>query len=170
MKVLPYVQAICSEVLRFASITPFAPAHMLTADDVYKGYHIPAGTTILANSWAMATDAERYADPLEFKPERWLSTSDIEKARGLQASDFAFGFGRRICPGQTWAENLLFIVVASVLTTFNIEKAIGEDGKPIPPNEEYRPGFVRTLGPTKYKIIPRSQKMVSLIQNAAEGN
>lgn len=37
----------------------------------------------------------------------------------------------------------IFIAVASTLASFNIECAIGKDGKPIAPNEEYSPGFVR---------------------------
>jgi len=170
MEHLPYVRAICEEVLRYASITPFAPAHLSTADDEYKGYHIPAGTTVLANTWAMAYDAERYEEPFEFKPERWLSQKDIEKARGLHARDFVFGYGRRVCPGQAWAEHLLFLAIASMLAAFNIEQAIEEAGEPVAPNDEFYPSFVRSLGPSKCKITPRSHKMISVIRSAAEGN
>lgn len=48
-----------------------------------------------AASRAMAYDADRYEKPSEFRPERWLSEKDMEKARGLRAKDLAFGFGRR---------------------------------------------------------------------------
>ena len=37
----------------------------------------------------------------------------------------------------------LFIVTASILATFNIERALSDDGKPIAPNEEYSLGFIR---------------------------
>ncbi|KLO06235.1 cytochrome P450 [Schizopora paradoxa] len=145
-----------------------APAHLSTEDDVYKGYHIPAGTMVLANTWAMSFDSDRYEDPSAFRPERWLSEKEMEKARGLRAKDYAFGYGRRVCPGQPWAEQLIFIAVASILAAFNIEAAVGEDGKLIPPNEDYLPSFVRSLGASKCNITPRSQKMVSLIEGAAE--
>ncbi|KLO13427.1 cytochrome P450 [Schizopora paradoxa] len=165
---LPFVNAICEEALRYAGITPFTPAHLSTEDDVYKGYHIPAGTMVLANTWAVAFDADRYVDPFAFRPDRWLSEKEMQKAQGVRARDYAFGYGRRICPGQPWAEQLIFIAIASILAAFNIEAAVDENGKPIPPNEDYHPSFVRSLGPSKCKITPRSQKMVSLIEGAAE--
>jgi cytochrome P450 len=34
----------------------------------------------------------------------------------------AFGFGRRICPGRFFADTTLFIVIASLLSVFKIEK------------------------------------------------
>jgi len=169
---LPYVQALCAEVLRFATITPFGLPHYTTADDEYKGYHIPAGTTVFANIWEMTKSRQLNQDPTMFKPERWLSHRGNKETdlNGRHPRNFVFGFGRRICPGQRWAEQLLFIVAASILAAFDIEKAIGEDGKPIAPNEEYFQSFVRTLGPSKCRITPGSQEMASLIRISAEGN
>ena len=37
----------------------------------------------------------------------------------------------RICPGQHFAESMLFILCASVLSAFDIGPPIGEDGTPI---------------------------------------
>ncbi|KLO09888.1 cytochrome P450 [Schizopora paradoxa] len=165
MQDLPYVRGICTEVLRFAVVVPLIPAHMTTEDDVFQGYQIPAGTLVFANSWkiaAMAFNPEYFPEPHKFKPERWLQKS----VQGPRPNDFVFGFGRRVCPGQDWAEKLLFIVVSSILATFSIERAIGDDGKQISPNEEYALGFLRQLGPSKCKIIPRSPKAVSLIENS----
>ena len=44
---------------------------------------------------AVAFDADRYEDPFAFRPDRWLSGNEMEKARGVRARDFAFGYGRR---------------------------------------------------------------------------
>jgi len=64
---------------------------------------------------------------------------------------------------------LIFIAAASMLAAFNIEKAIDEHGKPIEPNDQYYPSFIRTLGPSKCKFATRSKKMASLIESSVEG-
>ena len=50
---LPYIAAIVKEVLRWHAITPIAFPHCAVNDDVYNGYEIPAGTTIVANTWCV---------------------------------------------------------------------------------------------------------------------
>jgi len=143
--------------------------HCTTADDVFRGYHTPAGTAVLVNSWAMSFNPEHFPDPKAFKPEQWLPITEGKAARGPHSRDFALGFGRWVCPGQNWADNLIFIAAASMLAAFNIEKAIDEHGKPIAPNDPYYPSFIGTLGPSKCKFTPRSQRMVSLIESSVEG-
>lgn len=48
---LPYLSAIVNECLRWEIVVPFAIPHRTTKDDEYRGYHIPAGTIVLPNSW-----------------------------------------------------------------------------------------------------------------------
>ncbi|KLO10806.1 cytochrome P450 [Schizopora paradoxa] len=169
---LPYTRAICEEILRIAVITPLAMPHSSTSDDVYKGYRIPVGTTVLANVWQMSRDEHLFEDPSSFKPERWLPDSKYSnkksQLRAPRPRDFAFGFGRRICPGQKWAEQLLFIAVASMLAALNIEKAVDENGREIEPNNEYLQSFVRTLGSSKCKITPRSRIIADIISASVE--
>jgi len=163
---LSYVRAICTEVLRWEVITPLVLPHFSTVDDEYNGHHIPKGTMILPNVWAISRDPARYPDPLAFKPERWLPGETSEGVPSVRPQEYAFGFGRRVCPGQNWAEHIIFIAVASILATFNIEKAIGPNGIPIPPNDYFEPTPIRTLGASKCKITPRSEKAVQLIRQA----
>lgn len=40
---LPYITAICREVMRWKVITPLAITHASNEDDVYEGYFIPKG-------------------------------------------------------------------------------------------------------------------------------
>ncbi|KAI0318125.1 cytochrome P450, partial [Amylostereum chailletii] len=97
---LPYITAIAKESLRWESVTPLGLPHALKEDDIYAGYFIPAGTTVLANQWAMSHNESVYPDPMSFKPERFLHG---EKVR--EPNTIAFGWGRRICPGRFLAEN-----------------------------------------------------------------
>ncbi|KLO15260.1 CyP450 monooxygenase [Schizopora paradoxa] len=161
---LPYVRAVCTEVLRWEIITPLAPPHSTTTDDEFRGYSIPSGTMVLINSWAMTRDENMYPEPTKFKPERWLPGGIKGVMNPARPEDIAFGYGRRVCPGQSWAEHILFIAASSILASFNIEKATGPDGIPIPPNDDYAPDFIRSVGPSKCKITPRSEKIASLIR------
>lgn len=89
-----------------------AVPHRVTADDQYRGYDIPAGSTVIANTWyastarfspicfdrcvhrAMSRDTRFYPDPEEFRPERFM-VPDEKKDELLMPSSFVFGFGRR---------------------------------------------------------------------------
>jgi len=69
---------------------------------------------------------------------------------------FAFGYGRRVCPGQIFADETLFSVVTAVLTTFNITKAQDPSGLPIEPDTSYTGGTISHPPPFECHITPRS--------------
>lgn len=48
---LPYMNAICDEILRWRSIVPLGVPHAVMQDDIYGGYFIPKGSTIIGSSW-----------------------------------------------------------------------------------------------------------------------
>ena len=48
---LPYLTAILKETFRWNPVTPICIPHCTTAEDVYKGYRIPKGATIVPNAW-----------------------------------------------------------------------------------------------------------------------
>ncbi|KAF9815520.1 hypothetical protein IEO21_04520 [Rhodonia placenta] len=52
---LPYIHALCLEVLRWQSAVPLGLPRRLNRDDVYAGYFIPKGTVIIPNIWSLAT-------------------------------------------------------------------------------------------------------------------
>ncbi|KAJ2934714.1 hypothetical protein H1R20_g2365, partial [Candolleomyces eurysporus] len=122
---LPYITAIMKEALRWREVTPFGVPHALSTDDVYKGYHIPAGTIVIANQWAMLHDENVYTDPFEFNPDRFINpeTGKIDYSRARDPGHACFGFGRRICPGRFMALESLWLSIASLIATFDIEKA-----------------------------------------------
>ncbi|EED79025.1 predicted protein [Postia placenta Mad-698-R] len=117
-------------------IPGLAIPHSVMKDDVYMGYYIPAGATVIANSWAVLHDPYLYPDPFEVKPER-----DFQSGEGINPDPraFAFGYGRRVCPGQPLAEDSLYIVAATVLATMNV----GPDGLVLEPVVEYTGDLIR---------------------------
>ncbi|KAF8890284.1 cytochrome P450 [Gymnopilus junonius] len=131
---LPYVEAIYREVLRFAAPSTLGAPHALSEDDIYKGYFIRKGTMVLGNIWAMTRDEEIYKEPNKFNPERF-----IDENGGINGNKriLAYGFGHRVCVGKYVASASMWIIIASVLACFNLEKSKDEFGNEIPINDDY---------------------------------
>ncbi|KAJ7064904.1 cytochrome P450 [Mycena amicta] len=167
---LPYVTAIIREVGRWNPVVPLAFPHSLSSDDIYNGYHLPAGSVVLPNSWAILHDPAVYPEPETFKPSRFLTQDG--KLNPLVKDSEVWGYGRRACPGRKVAESELFLAFASVLTSFNIAPATSESGQILIPNGEYGSGmlrrkkltFARYPKPFKCSIRPRSKEVVQLLQ------
>lgn len=157
---LPYVHAVIQEVLRWIPVFPLAVPHRATNADQYKGYHIPAGATILGNSWAILHNEEQYPDPEAFKPERYIDHPEVPDPIEIGA----FGYGRRSCAGKDMALDTVWIAIASVLSVYDISKAVDDHGNPITPAVELAPGTISHPAPFKCVIKPRSQAALALIQ------
>jgi len=65
-----------------------------------------------------------YPDPDAFKPERFINADGTLRDDPVLTS--AFGFGKRVCPGRHFVDASFFIVVASLLSVFNIETGKGK--------------------------------------------
>ncbi|KAI9451431.1 cytochrome P450 [Lactarius psammicola] len=159
---LPYVDAVCKELLRWRLVLPLGVAHATTEDDVYKGYFIPKGTTVLPNTWAILHDAEAYPEPEEFRPERFLTEEGKVKDDPLLV--YAFGYGRRMCPGRHLVDSTLWILVVSVLATFNVRKKIDLNGDEIPVEGVYKDALISHPAPFDYAITPRHPGAARLVQ------
>ncbi|KIJ06205.1 hypothetical protein PAXINDRAFT_20589 [Paxillus involutus ATCC 200175] len=101
---LPYINAIVKEVLRWNPVAPLGLPHMVTKDDIYNGYFIPAGTTIIGNTWTILHDERNYSRPMDFVPERFLNSDNTENEEILDPATAAFGYGCRICPSRFMAD------------------------------------------------------------------
>ncbi|KAH7883314.1 cytochrome P450 [Phlebopus sp. FC_14] len=135
---LPYVEAVLKEILRFYPVAPLGIPHATTTDDVFDGYFIPKGSTIVANIWAMTRDEDTYPDPHSFKPERFLIDGKVTDY--TCTSSIAFGFGRRICPGRYNADATVWAAMTSILATLTISKARDDKGDEIEVNPQFTTG------------------------------
>ncbi|KAK7462214.1 hypothetical protein VKT23_007819 [Stygiomarasmius scandens] len=139
---IPYVDALMKEALRWRPITPLAAPHALMVDDEYRGYHIPAGSIVVGNAWAMLYDEVLYGpDTHLYNPERFL-TKEGTLNPDVKHPEMLFGFGRRQCPGMDMAESSIWITMTSLLACFDIVKSVDDNGFVIEPPEEYVSGIV----------------------------
>ncbi|KAG8905316.1 hypothetical protein FRB99_000242 [Tulasnella sp. 403] len=147
---LPYITAIVLETLRWNPPTATGIPHKLTEDDIFNGYHIPAGTSVLANMWAMSRDPTLFTSPSTFDPSRYLASPPP-----LDPRDFVLGFGRRVCPGGPLAYQGLWISAAMLLASFTFEKKRDSKGVVIEPVCEFALGFNSEPAPYVCDIKPR---------------
>ncbi|EIW84708.1 cytochrome P450 [Coniophora puteana RWD-64-598 SS2] len=150
---LPYVDAIIRETLRWYPVAPLGIPHTATEDDIYRDDFIPKGTIIIINVWALAHDEARFPRANEFIPERFLTE---EGALTDERVDFAFGFGRRVCPGNHFADASLWASVTSMLATFRFEKARDGQGREIEFEPKWASGTTSYPRPFPCRIVPRN--------------
>jgi len=88
----------------------------------------------------MTRNEEVYPEPEVFNPDRFLHPSSQSAHEHLEA---VWGFGRRVCPGRTFAEGSLWLCMANFIATMNIEKAVDGDGNPVTPAATFETGAIR---------------------------
>ena len=127
LKNLVYLQAILKETMRLYPAGPLSIPHEAMEDCTVSGYHIPAGTRLLVNLSKLQRDPKVWAEPNEFRPERFL-TGDHKNVdvRGQNFELMPFGSGRRMCPGVSFALQILQLTLATLLHGFEIATPLDE--------------------------------------------
>ncbi|KAG8877873.1 hypothetical protein FRB97_002944 [Tulasnella sp. 331] len=128
----PYLNAVLKETFRWQPVVPLGLPHRLMQDDVYNGYLIRKGTTVLVNAWGILHDERHFPDPFTFNPDRFLLKDEVDKSlvskeereTSIDPWDVAFGYGRRICPGIAVAQSAEWIMMATILACFDIRQKI----------------------------------------------
>ncbi|XVE69972.1 hypothetical protein DITRI_Ditri10aG0034000 [Diplodiscus trichospermus] len=126
IKKLVYLQAIIKETLRLYPAGPLLLPHVAMEDCVVSGYHIPAGTRLFINAHKLHRDPRVWSDPCEFQPERFLTTHKDIDVKGQNFELIPFGSGRRMCPGVSFALQVLELTVASLLQGFEFGTPLDE--------------------------------------------
>ncbi|KAJ3552786.1 hypothetical protein NM688_g3970 [Phlebia brevispora] len=194
---LPYVAAIVRELLRMWPVAPLGLPKATSEDDWYNGYFIPKKlvriqarlslqtygkyTSSISRlehlqtrySRAMGRNPEDFPDPNTFRPERYLDDengTNISRRTKLQRP-FAFGFGRRLCPGRNVAMRTLFIDIACMLWALEFHPIKDEHGKPVLPSQTecVDDGLTTTPAPFRCSIQPRSRDVKEVLESARRG-
>lgn len=88
-----------------------------------SGYDIPKDTFALGGLHALHNDKELWKDPENFRPERFLDSEGKFSIR--KDLSLPFGAGRRLCVGETFSRNTMFLCISALLQNFNL-KPTGE--------------------------------------------
>uniref|UniRef100_A0A2C9GVA5 Cytochrome P450 n=1 Tax=Anopheles dirus TaxID=7168 RepID=A0A2C9GVA5_9DIPT len=113
---LPYCEAVLREALRIDTLVPSGIPHVATVDTQLAGFQIPKGT-LLINGLDYANHQEDvFPAPHTFRPERFLS-AEGKLSPELDRS-IPFGAGKRVCAGETFARNALFLTVTTLVQQF----------------------------------------------------
>ncbi|OVA10800.1 Cytochrome P450 [Macleaya cordata] len=123
IKNLTYLQAIVKETLRLYPVLSLSAPRLAMEDCTIAGFYVPKGTELMVNLWKLHRDPSIWSEPLEFKPERFLTSSsthgDVD-VRGQHFELLPFGSGRRICPGISFALQVLHLTLAQLLHGFHL--------------------------------------------------
>ena len=153
---LIYLERFVNEVMRMLPLNPLVIPHRSLEDDVYNGMFIPKGSVIFANTKAMTSNPSVYTNPDEFDPDRY--------ERGEPYPQGNFGFGRRKCPGNFLALASVYIFLATLMATFDLEKVIGPDGQPLEPQAGVSIGLG---GYVKFKRSPEQKDYANFLPKAS---
>ncbi|KAF7804118.1 3,9-dihydroxypterocarpan 6A-monooxygenase-like [Senna tora] len=116
---LPYLQAIVKETLRIHPTAPLV-GRLSNENCNVGGYEIPAKTLLFVNLWSIGRDPNYWEDPLEFRPERFMSEEGSRvDLRGQHFELISFGSGRRMCPGASLALLVVQTNLAAMIQCFD---------------------------------------------------
>ncbi|KAF8399191.1 hypothetical protein HHK36_015056 [Tetracentron sinense] len=125
IKNLVYLQAIVKETLRLYPAAPLAGPRVAREDCTVAGYYVQKGTHLIVNLSKIQRDPRVWTDPSEFQPERFLTSHVEMDVRGQHFEFIPFGSGRRMCPGVSFALQVVHLALASLLHGFDVETLLG---------------------------------------------
>ncbi|CAI0387664.1 unnamed protein product [Linum tenue] len=120
---LPFINAIMKETMRKHPVAVLLAPHLALEDCTVSGYHVAKGTRVFINTWSMGRDPTVWAEPDEFRPERFLAAGR-NKGIGVKGQSFEllpFGSGRRMCPGYSLGLKMIESSLANLLHGFKWE-------------------------------------------------
>ncbi|KIJ49922.1 hypothetical protein M422DRAFT_246291 [Sphaerobolus stellatus SS14] len=159
---LPYIDAIVKETYRWFPVLPTGIPHATVEEDMYNNYRIPAGSTVIVNTWDIFHDPELYPDPSVFLPERFIADGSGK----TQPDPTLLGsFG--ICPGKNLGDGTVWLAIASLLSVFEITNALDDSGNNINVVYALEPGGVPLCQPQPFpcRFIPRSEETMKFIRS-----
>ncbi|XP_042490306.1 cytochrome P450 CYP82D47-like [Macadamia integrifolia] len=122
---LKYLQAIVKETFRLYPAAPLSGPREAMEECIVAGYHVPVGTRMITNIWKIHRDPRVWSQPHEFQPERFLTSHVDIEALGQHFEFIPFGSGRRMCPGVSFALQVLHLTIAHLLHGFEFENPTG---------------------------------------------
>jgi cytochrome P450 len=119
---MPYLHAVCSEVLRIYSPVPLT-LRDTAVDTTILGQFIPRGTKVILCPWAVNHSKELWGeDASEFNPDRWMAPGQANSGGAVSNYAFlTFLHGPRSCIGLKFAVAELAALLAAFVGKFEFE-------------------------------------------------
>ncbi|MBW4477617.1 MAG: cytochrome P450 [Tolypothrix brevis GSE-NOS-MK-07-07A] len=112
---LPYLNAVCNEVLRIYPTQLFTFPRIVESPVEIMGYRLNPETILIANIYSTHQREDLYPQPKQFKPERFLE-------RQFSTYEFLpFGGGSRVCIAGTFALFEMKLVLATILSHYQLK-------------------------------------------------
>ncbi|BAZ20921.1 cytochrome P450 [Kalymmatonema gypsitolerans NIES-4073] len=112
---LPYLSAVCNEALRIYPTQLFAFPRLVESTVEVMGYELSPGTVLIGNIYSTHQREDLYPQPKEFNPKRFL------EKQFSPYEFFPFGGGSRVCIGGTFALFKMKLVLATILSRYQLE-------------------------------------------------
>lgn len=106
--------------------------------------------TIVVTALEAASHDDSWDAPERFAPERFLG--DDGKLCLAKDHSLPFGAGKRLCAGETFARNMLFLLTAGLFQNFSVAVP---DGGAIPNIDQNATGIIKTTPDFWVKFVPR---------------
>lgn len=121
---LPYLSAVCQETLRIYPVVVITFPRVVKSPFQLMGYELEPETLLLSCIYLTHQRPELYPEPKQFNPERFLN-------RQFSPYEYLpFGGGSRRCLGLALAQAEMKLVLATVLSQWQLALA---DSRPVKP-------------------------------------
>ncbi|MGB3404054.1 MAG: cytochrome P450 [Microcoleaceae cyanobacterium] len=121
---LPYLTAVCQETLRIHPIALISQPRVVKKDVEINAYQYQAGTILVPCIHLAHHRSQVYPQPKQFQPERFLNN------KFSPYEYFPFGGGSRSCIGMALSWFEMKLVLATILSEFQLELI---ENKPVKP-------------------------------------
>lgn len=112
---LPYVGAVCDEILRIRPVVPEVRRRLLRTPWAIDGWSLPAGVLLAPCVYLLHRHPALYPDPDAFRPDRFLD-------RRFTGHEYMpFGGGIRRCTGASFARYEMILVVATIVAAADLK-------------------------------------------------
>ncbi|ETO26184.1 hypothetical protein RFI_10954 [Reticulomyxa filosa] len=167
IKRLPHLQAFVHDVLRVTGTGSWGIPRTNAEEIWIEGYRIPANTFIIANAnYMQKHDARLWKNSIfnkgldEICLENWLAqnedTKEMQFVSTPEQAFFAFGTGKRICPGKMMALYEIYCIFGQLIWNYQIDM-VG------PTENPHDNQFIETAGSIIQRLLhPACLRMIRL--------
>ncbi|KAF7104356.1 hypothetical protein CFC21_105258 [Triticum aestivum] len=117
LPVMEYLRAVIKETMRLHPPGPLLVPRESMQHARVQDYHVPSGTRVIVNAWAVGRDPAAWEHVGEFWPERFIN-SKVD-FRGQHSQLIPFGAGRRMCPGIGFTTTIVELTLANLVGHFD---------------------------------------------------